>query len=565
MKKSLIVGACALTIVMSVAGAAEAKPAPSVQGPLVSRVTDNLHGNYLAPNGRHDGVNRACSTTRRAQVEPTIAVDPHNPQRVTAGAIDFCINATQAGYSWVGIYRSDDGGATWQAGLIPGYPGDRSRQGRRSLAHTCTTGTGDPTAAYGPDGSLYYVYECTDGRIIMTTYRPDGRYARTAIVTASTDEAFDDKPNLVVDQTSGRHSGTVYVSWTRNVGGEEGGGEEGGETKTVVARSTDRGRSFGDGVVVDESEWDAGLDADTFSDLAVGPDGSVYVTYRAQDQIRIGVSQNGGRTFDARRVAPYVRYDSEQFSPVGLCGFGLFQFCEDGVHTPKVHSLSAVAADARGVHVIWSGKLPSGEAKIFVRNSRDGLRWSSHVRTIDRVRKGHQIFPDLTTGGGRLTAVFYDSRRDPGYDPKRPTGNRADGHWSHGGYDVIVATSSNGGRRWTEQRVTDKQINPVYPAVDPGLRIPFFGDYIYVSAAGRNVNAIWIDTRDLVTGTDPRKPQQEGFEVKASCDWQPNDIDAPSFTSPLNANLEDLLEPHTDACYDEGGQDLNVYAVRLEG
>jgi hypothetical protein len=65
-------------------------------------------------------------------------------------------------------------------------------------------------------------------------------------------------------------------------------------------------------------------------------------------------------------------------------------------------SQSAVAADADGVHVEWGARDTDGQAKIFVRNSPDGVTWSLPAEPIDAVPVGHQFSPDIASTGGRL-------------------------------------------------------------------------------------------------------------------------------------------------------------------
>ena len=61
--------------------------------------------------------------------------------------------------------------------------------------------------------------------------------------------------------------------------------------------------------------------------------------------------------------------------------------------------------------------------------------------------------------------------------------------------------------------------------------------------------------RDLDAGTDPRETGEDddtdGFDGRQTCTWVPNDIDAPSYSSPTIA----------DPCLSQGGLDQNIYVV----
>lgn len=81
-------------------------------------------------------------------------------------------------------------------------------------------------------------------------------------------------------------------------------------------------------------------------------------------------------------------------------------------------------------------------------------------------------------------------------------------------------------------------------------RAPFFGDYLYISAVPGMTYAGWTDSRDLVPGRDEREGNDEdGFDVFAPCDWQPNSIDSETYQSPR------LSHP----CLSQGGLDLSIY------
>ena len=64
----------------------------------------------------------------------------------------------------------------------------------------------------------------------------------------------------------------------------------------------------------------------------------------------------------------------------------------------------------------------------------------------------------------------------------------------------------------------------------------FWGDYNYVSAVPGAVRVAWTDSGDLVPGADPRETgaadDKDGFDVFQPCTYVPNDINAPSYTSP---------------------------------
>src|SRR5438876_5042560 len=288
----------------------------------------------------------------------------------------------------------------------------------------------------------------------VATYDEDGaRYVRTVLVARGTPSAnfagvFQDKVNLTVDQTGGARTGYVYVAWAKYSGYAP-------NNVILFSRSTDHGQTFFTPIRVT-----TGLFEEQFADLAVGPEGDVYLTFRTIshqpstfDAIWLVKSTDGGASWsDPQVVARITPFDSDQFGG-GDCGDGPFA-CATGLTYSRFASLSAVAADETGVHVVWSAENAAGQAKIYVRNSPDGLSWPSPAATLDSNPAGHQYFPDIASANGVLRVAFYDSRSDPAYSPSLPPGDTAGGANSGGAVDTFVASSSCGGSAWSVSTVS---------------------------------------------------------------------------------------------------------------
>jgi hypothetical protein len=530
-----------------------------------ARVTrDDTASSYLRYDGSSDATMAACSTGRRQQNEPTVAVDPHDTSVIAAGANDYCASIVN-GDVWAGYYRSTDGGSSWQDSLVPGYPDDTSAGGAASPAHGTCGASGDPSQGFDNAGRLLYAFICfnrgkpVNGGVYVARYTDDGgTYDRTVLVKKGTPSAhfsgsglFQDKINLAVDQTAGPNSGNIYVAWSQYTG-------LAGNNAVLLSRSTDHGLTFSHPVRVAEA-----LGTASFADLAVGPDGAVYVTFidypsspNPSTDIRLAKSTDGGQTFGPPvPVASIDQFDSSQYSGNGAsdCGDGPFA-CPTGFTFSRFFSSSAVAADAAGVHVVWAARTASGQSKIFVRNSPDGVSWPTPAATLDTVAAGHQWFPDIASSGGTISVVFYDSRADPAYSAGRPPGNTASGANSGNVVNTYVAQSTTGGVSWSETQVSSVGSNFGWET-HGSRRIGFWGDYLYISAVGGTVKAAWTDSRDLVPGTDPRETgaddDADGFDVYQPCTYVPNDINAASYSSPLIS----------DPCLSQGGLDQNIYAV----
>jgi hypothetical protein len=530
------------------------------------RVTrDATSASYLRYDGSSDATTAACSTGKRSQNEPAVAVDPHDTDVVVAGSNDYCA-AIVNGDTWAGYYRSTDGGATWQDSLVPGYPADSSAAGLASPAHGSCAGAGDPSQAFDGDGRLFYAFICfnrskpINGSVYVARYTNDGGvYDRTVLVKRGTPSGlfltglFQDKINLTADQTTGTtHSGNVYVAWSQYNGFAP-------TNAVLFSRSTDHGLTFSRPIRVTPVSHGTA----SFADLAVGPDGAVYLTFltypspsNPSTDVWLVKSTDGGVSFGPpAHVATIAIFDSSEFSGNGSpdCGDGPFA-CPTGLTFSRFSSAPAVAADATGVHVVWNGELASGQSKVFVRNSSNGVTWPTPPTALDTVATGHQWTPDITSADGVITVVFYDSREDGSYSPSLPPGDTASGTNSGDVVNTFVARSTNGGVSWSETQISTHGSNFNWET-HGSRRDPFWGDYIYVSAAGSTVVAAWTDSRDIVPGSDPRETgaddDNDGFDVYQPCTYVPNDIDAPSYSSPLIS----------DSCLSQGGLDQNIYAA----
>jgi hypothetical protein len=490
---------------------------------------------------------------------------------IVAGSNDYCAQIVN-GEVWTGYYRSTDGGLTWTNSLVPGYPADETELGQASPVHGTCGAAGDPTQAFDNEGNLFYAFICfnrakpVNGGVYVARYSDDGAtYDHTVLVKRGTPSGlflaglFQDKINLTVDQSGGDLDGNVYVAWSEYHGF--------GPTNAVLfSRSTDGGDSFSSPYRVTPQV----LGTASFADVAVGPDGRVYLTYTTDPSaanpvpdVWLQVSDDGGASFGAPiHVASITPFTSSQFSgATGTvdCGDGPFA-CESGLTFSRFFSNSAVAADDDGVHVVWASETESGpeagQSQVFVRSGdADGSDLGSEVLIADNP-DGHQWFPDITSDGTDLSVVYYDSVGDDFYSPDLPPGNKADGTNSGNPVNTFVATSTDG-TSWTSTMVSSAGSNFGWET-HGSRRVGFWGDYLYASAAHTGEVAVaWTDSRDLLSGTDPREVGEDDdadrFDVLQPCTYVPNDINAPSYTSPLIS----------DPCLSQGGLDENIYFATL--
>ncbi|HMF10176.1 MAG TPA: hypothetical protein VKJ00_13635, partial [Thermoanaerobaculia bacterium] len=98
------------------------------------------------------------------QNEPSLAVSSRNPLHLLAGANDYrtvdlpvsdTVPGSLSGDAWLGIFKSFDGGLTWESTLHPGYPQDKSAQGMASPLKAYSAAA-DPTVRAGTNGLFYF-------------------------------------------------------------------------------------------------------------------------------------------------------------------------------------------------------------------------------------------------------------------------------------------------------------------------------------------------------------------------------------------------------------------------
>lgn len=160
------------------------------------------------------------------------------------------------------------------------------------------------------------------------------------------------------------------------------------------------------------------------------------------------------------------------------------------------------------------------------------------------VAVGDQAYPDIVADGGYVHTMWWDSRNDPGYSPARPIGNCAD-RSTVPALDVYGSVSTDAGTTWSAAaRVTGTMSNGNYEQFD-NRRVPFGGDYLWVSAKGPFAFSTWTDWRNVVAGTDPRfAADGDGADVK-QCRAQDPSTGA--------------FGP--DTCPHVGGLDQNIYGA----
>jgi hypothetical protein len=557
----------------------------------------NYNVNNPGTPAAKDATLAECSRSRGRQNEPSVALDPRNPSVIVGSSNDYCgvYNDGEdadgapipSGPIWLGYYRSQNGGRTFQSSLVPGYPGDNTPYARR--AQTRTASAGDAVLAWDAQGRLFAGSESSGdaagtpkgfGDVFVATYMNPGgpsgatvndgkEFARSVIVakgsSAPTTGKFNDKTAIEVDRTASACSGNVYFAYSRFTGN--------GGVAIYLSRSTDHGVSFST-----PKKVSAGVHDVQFPDISVTGSGHVYITYRQfeshgkqVDAVDVVKSVDCGRTFSGPR-------ELTSFAPMGVTDLatdgsrardcGDAPPCQSGYTFFRAdtgpRSTADQAAAGEVVHVAYEAIVPGsevrtgttfgwadqpgagGQSAIYYLSFNGATGAVSQPARVAVAAASQQLFPDLSVDRGVVHALWWDSRNDVNNDAgsfrQRPVGNDTSGNTGPA-LDVYAATRPAAGGTWTAAtRMSDVTSNPNYEQFG-GRTVPFAGDYLWIDSKAGVTYGVWTDWRDTVAGVDQREstPDENGADV-LQCRTARADG---SFTG--------------DTCPRAGGLDQNIY------
>jgi hypothetical protein len=547
-----------------------------------------------------DPVITEASIARGRQNEPAVEIDPRNANVIIGSSNDYAGvyagstpgNFVPSGPIWLGYYRSENGGASFQSSLVPGYPGDASPYA--ALAQIRTASSGDPVIAWDSQGRVFMGSESSDdpagslktfGDEWVATYvnpgGPNGntindgkQFARSVTVAKGSSAPnllgkFNDKTAIEADRTTSANKGNVYFSWSRFSGNK-------GDVSIYFVRSTDHGATWSKPMNLTPNIHDV-----QNPDIAVTGNGDVYVAFRQiaahggqPDAVVYVKSTDGGKTFaKPRTVTTFIPYDAEDRYPDGSVardGGDLTNAVQSGYtffrRDTQVRAIADQSASNHYVYIVYDptkpgtevptgttyGSVGSGtgsQSAIYFIRLNGATGGATSPKLIDNEPVGHQLFPDIAVSGSRLKAIWWDSRNDPSYSPARPVGNDAAG-MTGPSLDVFSSSSSDRGLTWsaTATKLTEVMSNPNFEQFSDRT-VPFAGDYLWVSMVGSTSFATWTDWRNTVAGGDPREAasdDNDGADV-AQC----RTFDATTGTW------------SGDQCPHDGGLDQDIYGARI--
>lgn len=498
---AIVVCAAGLALVPSALGA-------HVTGGVdVEVINDNNNVDGGTPNPGFDAQNRQSNET-------TVAISPANPAIVAAGANDYRM-VPVFGDAWLGVYLSNNGGATWFNTLVPGFPSDTSPAGLASPLLNLD-GSGDPVVRFDAAGDLYvsgiafnrnfdqpdrpvdnvvYVakYDYTPGTPGGTSTPnsaanpPNFTYAGTTIVdrgavgfavpgASGFAGTFTDKEWMEIDNASPSSpcAGNVYVTHTNFHG-------VAGNSPIVFSASADGGATFSQPRTI-STGGSSGTPYNQGSDIAVAPNGTIYVAYAA--------FQGGGNASNGIAIVKSADCGKKWSQPTFVGSINDPQAPGVAFRTP---AFAFVAADDTNPNIVYVAyqSFVGGDYDIYVQRSTDGgATWEAPVQANEDPGARHQIFPTIDVSNGALHVAWYDFRNSI------TPANEA--------LDVYYASSNTTGVAYPafshNARVTDVSHNGNCLMFGGGTAA-FHGDYNELDARwdGTNhvVHVAWADNRDV--------------------------------------------------------------------
>jgi hypothetical protein len=392
--------------------------------------------------------------------ETPIAVDPKTAKHLLTGGNDYNCPNTQ------GFYASSNKGSTWNHTCLGNIPGGG--------------GLGDPVVGYDLMHNAFIggIDSSGSGSVIVlekSTNNGGSWSSAHLAVSAISPYNFIDKPWMQIDNTpTSQWPNWIYISTTEF--------DPSNNTLMAVAHSTDGGVTFTN-VGVDHVTYPM---IDQFTDLAIGKDGSVYLTWMrcsatgptsdcggTTSMIMFSKSLDGGMTWSAPKLVAKANLAPDS------CGafYGCLPNTGERVsNVPAVDIDRTTGPFSNRLYVTMYNYTGNKLQVLVSRSTNGGATWKKPV-VVSTITQD-QFFPWLTTNSasGVVGSTWLDRRNDP----------------ANINYDMYASTSLDGGVTFTPAvRVSTVSSNPF----NDGFGGSFMGDYTGDIWSGATLFASWTDTR----------------------------------------------------------------------
>ncbi|MEM6802177.1 MAG: sialidase family protein [Bacteroidota bacterium] len=372
--------------------------------------------------------------------EPSIAINPKNPDNIVGGAI---LNK---------VYYTLDGGKNWTTQKL-----------------TSSYGVfGDPCIIADKKGNFYY-FHLSDpehkgwfskkllDRIVGQRSSDGGVTWDDGGYMGESHPKDQDKEWAIANPKNGH----LYATWTQfDVYDSK---DPKDKSNILFSYSKNKGKTWSDAIAINQFSGDCIDDDGTTEGAtpAVGPKGEIYVAWALNEKIYFDKSTDKGMSWMEKDI---VVADQPGGWTIDIPGLNR----SNGM---PVLACDVSKADTRGnLYINWADQKHGEEdTDIWLSKSTDGGNsWSAPKRVNDDPPGKQQFLTwmsiDQTTG--YIYIVFYDRRNHEGLET-----------------DVYIAYSTDGGENFTNVKISEK-------AFTPG-QSPFFGDYNNISAHAGRICPIW--------------------------------------------------------------------------
>ena len=412
-------------------------------------------------------------TSTIPEAEEHIAVAPGSSGTLVAAISDFSRTvppppAGVLGFNTTKYAVSVDNGAHWTENFVPEAAASQllaTSDGQLWEANS------DPVVAIDNAGrvylaSLYIINEALAGEglyVCLSTVANVAFSAQSCVPVATntlpSNTNIEDKEWITVDNSSSAFSGNVYASWSHFTGCANGILVTNCTSDYIVfSRSTDHGHTWSPMMRISPAAQDGAVQG---SQVAVGPDGTLYLAYEAffsgsQVQHFITKSTDGGQTFTKVQAIQPIFNDVTFTSDYRKNSF------------PNL-AVSPVASQAF-IYDVYADQ-PVGDAFVeVVRSITPGSFVFTAPQHINDEDSGQHFMPAATVDSkGTLHVSWFDTRNSPANNDL---------------YDIFATFTRNSDNTFAPNARLTTTLS------DSGTS-GFIGDYAGIAAAAAFAHPVW--------------------------------------------------------------------------
>ena len=381
--------------------------------------------------------------TGDAANEPSICVDPTNPNKMTIGWRQF--NSVSSNFRQAGWGYTSNGGTSWT------FPGVLENNVFRS----------DPVLSSDNTGRFFYLSLFVGQTMFDDMWRSlNGGQFWTDLAPAT----GGDKEWFTIDNTNSSGHGFQYQCWSPYAGSSYGGRQ--------FSRSTDGGFTWMNPIIIPNSPQWGTPDVDTNGNLFIGgvnANTSQIWCIRSTNAKRRGVTPSFDQS-TAVNLGGNIDV-SDLINPAGLAGQVFLAVDRSGTSTNNnIYMLASVQPTG----------FNSGTDVMFVRSTNGGQTFSAPHRINDdpiNHNKWHWFGTLSVAPNGRIDSVWLDTRN---------AANNTDSQ-------LFYSYSTDGGNTWSPNVAVSNSFNPFlgYPNQNK------MGDYITIVSDNTGGNVAYCATFNL--------------------------------------------------------------------